>query len=65
MGEIARDPILKEQEKAWEVVRAALGAYERDPTDRNAEAVHDAWLEVRRLNRVARWRMRDRQVSRG
>jgi hypothetical protein len=64
MGEIVRDPILKEQEKAWNAVRAALGAYEREPSDSNAEAVQDAWLELRRLSRVARWRMHEQRASR-
>jgi hypothetical protein len=65
VGEITRDPILKEQAKAWGAVRVALGAYERNPSESNAKAVHNAWMEVRRLRRVARWRMREQRLSRG
>ncbi len=56
MQQILKDPILEREEDAWAVVRQALSDYREDPSDKNAEAVHEAWLEVRRLNRLARWR---------
>jgi hypothetical protein len=36
--------------------KAAVSAYARDPSDRNAEQVETAWQTVKRLQAASNWR---------
>ena len=45
-----------ERKQAWKQARAAVRAYSKNPSDRNAAEVEVAWREIRRMDGVSLWR---------
>ncbi len=45
-----------ERKQAWKQARAAVRAYSKNPSDRNAAEVEVAWQEIRRMDGVSFWR---------
>ena len=54
-----------QQRHLWSVAKLAVRAYARDPSERNAAEVQQAWQRIRQFESLAIWKgMKPRQLDR-